>query len=59
MILQTIRALRRVPGVAIAAILTLALGIAFTTTIVIGGHRGQRGAGMVGGAHRSHGGLTR
>jgi putative ABC transport system permease protein len=33
MILQTIRALRRAPGVSIAAVLTLALGIAFTTTM--------------------------
>ncbi len=33
MIFQTLRALRRAPGVSIAAILTLALGIAFTTTM--------------------------
>ena len=33
MFFQTIRALRRAPGVSIAAILTLALGIAFTTTM--------------------------
>ena len=32
-ILQTLRALRRAPGVSIAAVLTLALGIAFTTTM--------------------------
>ncbi len=32
-ILQTIRSLRRAPGVSIAAVLTLALGIAFTTTM--------------------------
>jgi putative ABC transport system permease protein len=31
--MQTIRSLRRAPGVSIAAILTLALGIAFTTTM--------------------------
>ena len=33
MLFQTIRALRRAPGVSIAAVLTLALGIAFTTTM--------------------------
>lgn len=32
-ILQTLRSLRRVSGVSIAAVLTLALGIAFTTTM--------------------------